>query len=168
MLNSLKLVHLKRERPHLQTIPYYPEQLAVNNTNLAYLDRYFKNTEEKGGARKGETFNYEAKTFGPAGRTATNQRFSYIKYGEVLNSAGDKASVFDRNMKDIFDIQDEITMEIVDKLRIKIFGTEKEMVAKRYTDNPEAYNLLLKARYFWGKRTREGFEKGISFRCHHT
>jgi len=70
---------------------------------------------------------------------------------------------FDREMKDIFDIQDEITLEIVDKLRIKIFGPEKEMVAKRYTDNPEAYNLLLKARYFWDKRTRDGFEKGIRF-----
>ncbi len=70
---------------------------------------------------------------------------------------------FDREMKDIFDIQDEITLEIVDKLRIKIFGSEKEMVAKRYTDIPEAYNLLLKARYFWGKRTRAGFEKGIRF-----
>lgn len=70
---------------------------------------------------------------------------------------------FDRKLKDIFDIQDEITLEIVDKLKISLLGVEKEQVAKRYTENPEAYTLLLKARYFWDKRTRKGLEQGIKF-----
>ena len=53
--------------------------------------------------------------------------------------------------------------EIIDIIREELLGTEKAQVSKRYTDKPEAYNLLLKARYFWGKRTREGLEKGVSF-----
>ncbi len=70
---------------------------------------------------------------------------------------------FDRELKDIFDIQDEITLEIVDKLKINLLGVEKEQVAKRYTEDPEAYTLLMKARYFWDRRTRIGLEKGIKY-----
>ena len=68
---------------------------------------------------------------------------------------------FDRAMKDVFDIQDEVTLEIVDKLKIELLGKEKEQVIKRYTDNLEAHNLLLKGWYFWGKRTKEGVKKGL-------
>jgi serine/threonine protein kinase len=68
---------------------------------------------------------------------------------------------FDRAMKDVFDIQDEVTLEIVDKLKIELLGKEKERVVKRYTENLEAHNLLLKGRYFWAKRTKEGLGKGM-------
>jgi serine/threonine-protein kinase len=68
---------------------------------------------------------------------------------------------FDREMKDVFNIQDEVTLEIVDKLKIELLGKEREQVVKRYTDNLEAYNLLLKSRYFWAKRTKEGLKKGM-------
>jgi serine/threonine protein kinase/Flp pilus assembly protein TadD len=68
---------------------------------------------------------------------------------------------FDREMKDVFNIQDEVTLEIVDKLKIKLLRGEREQVVKRYTDNIEAHNLLLKGWYFWGKRTKEGVKKGL-------
>jgi TolB-like protein/lipoprotein NlpI len=68
---------------------------------------------------------------------------------------------FDREMKDVFDIQDEVTLEIVDKLKIELLGKEREQVLKRYTDNLEAHNLLLKGWYFWAKRTKEGMKKGL-------
>ncbi|MCX6567495.1 MAG: tetratricopeptide repeat protein [Candidatus Aminicenantes bacterium] len=68
---------------------------------------------------------------------------------------------FDREMKDIFNIQDEVTLEIVDKLKIELLGKEREQVVKRYTDNLEAHNLLLKGWYFWGKRTKEGVKRGL-------
>ena len=53
---------------------------------------------------------------------------------------------YDLVMDDVFAIQDEITLAIVDKLRIKLLGTEKEAILKRYTENLEAYNLYLKGR----------------------
>jgi adenylate cyclase len=68
---------------------------------------------------------------------------------------------FDREMKDVFNIQDEVTLEIVDKLKIELLGKERELVLKRYTDNLEAHNLLLKSWYFWAKRTKEGVKRSL-------
>ena len=54
---------------------------------------------------------------------------------------------YDREMKDIFDIQDEITLAVVDALKIKLFGAERSAVVKRHTENTEAYRAYLKGRY---------------------
>lgn len=68
---------------------------------------------------------------------------------------------YDREMKDIFEVQDEITLAVVDALKLKLFGGEKEAVLKRYTTNAEAYQLYLRGRFFFYKRTPEGFAKAI-------
>ena len=70
---------------------------------------------------------------------------------------------YDRVMEDIFEIQDEISQAIVEKLKVKLVGREKELLAKRYTDNLRAYNLCLRGRYYWYRRTVEAFRKAISF-----
>lgn len=70
---------------------------------------------------------------------------------------------YDRNKEDIFAIQDEISLAIVSKLKVKLLGGEKENLVRRYTDNIEAYNLYLKGRYFWSKRTEKGLKKGIEY-----
>ena len=70
---------------------------------------------------------------------------------------------FDREMNDVFAIQDEITQAIVDKLKIRFLGEEKNRLAKRMTVDLEAYDLYLKGRYFWGKMTEEALEKAINF-----
>jgi serine/threonine-protein kinase len=70
---------------------------------------------------------------------------------------------YDREMQDIFDVQDEITFAIVDALRVKLLGDEKSAVLKRGTKNPEAYQLYLKGRFYWNKMTEEGSKKGIEF-----
>ena len=70
---------------------------------------------------------------------------------------------YDREMKDIFDIQDEVTLTIVDKLKIELLKEEKERLLKRYTGNSEVHNIYLKGRYFWNKRTGEGLKKAIEF-----
>ncbi len=68
---------------------------------------------------------------------------------------------YERNLEDIFAIQDEITLAIVDRLKVKLLGEEKAALLKRHTDNPEAYNLYLKGRYFWNKRTADGLKRGL-------
>jgi len=70
---------------------------------------------------------------------------------------------YDCEMKDIFAIQDEISLTIVDKLKVKLLREDKEKLVKRSTEDVEAYNLYLKGRYFWGKRTKEGFRKAMEF-----
>jgi serine/threonine protein kinase/Flp pilus assembly protein TadD len=70
---------------------------------------------------------------------------------------------YNRQMTDIFAIQEEIAREISEKLRFKLTGEEQQQLAKRHTDNPEAYRLYLKGRYNWNKRTPEGFKLGIEY-----
>jgi serine/threonine protein kinase/Flp pilus assembly protein TadD len=71
------------------------------------------------------------------------------------------AEKYDCEMEDIFAIQDEISLTIVDKLKVKLLSEEKAKLIKRHTDDVEAYNLYLEGRYFWNKRTREGFRRAI-------
>ncbi len=63
------------------------------------------------------------------------------------------AERFDRNMEDIFAVQDEISMAVVDKLKIKLLEGEEEKLTKRHTQNKEAYRLYLKGRYHWNRRS---------------
>jgi tetratricopeptide (TPR) repeat protein len=70
---------------------------------------------------------------------------------------------YDRRMKDIFDIQDEITLAIVDSLKIKLIGSEKKAIVKHYTDNPELYRLYLLGLHHWNKLTPEDFVKSEEY-----
>ena len=65
---------------------------------------------------------------------------------------------FDREMTDVFAIQDEISQAIVEKLRVRLTGDRP--LVKRHTDNLAAYDLCLKARYHIYKLTQEGREVG--------
>jgi TolB-like protein/Tfp pilus assembly protein PilF len=68
---------------------------------------------------------------------------------------------YDRDLEDIFAIQDEISLAIVEKLRGKLLKEEKSKLVRRYTDNEEAYNLYLKGRYYWNRRHEGGIQKAI-------
>ena len=66
-------------------------------------------------------------------------------------------------MKDIFDIQDEISLTIVDQLKIKLLKDEKEKILKRATEDPEAYELYLKGLHFWRRRYERGLQKSLQY-----
>jgi serine/threonine protein kinase/tetratricopeptide (TPR) repeat protein len=70
---------------------------------------------------------------------------------------------YSRKPGDIFVIQDEISNEISEKLRLRLTRSEKKRLARRHTDNAEAYQLYLKGRYHWNRWTHEGFNKGIEY-----
>ena len=65
--------------------------------------------------------------------------------------------------EDIFTIQDEISLAVVDKLKVKLLGAEKAKLVKRHTKDLEAYDLYLKGRFFWNKRTKEGYRKSLEY-----
>ena len=67
----------------------------------------------------------------------------------------------DEQCSTIFELQDAIASRIASALGIELTGDEQKRLAKRYTDNAEAYQLYLKGRYFWNKRTEDGFNRGI-------
>jgi serine/threonine protein kinase/tetratricopeptide (TPR) repeat protein len=70
---------------------------------------------------------------------------------------------FDKTMDDVFAIQDDIAMAIVDRLSIRLRKGEKERVTKRHTHNQKAYNLYLKGRYFWNRRYKGDMIKAVRF-----
>ena len=68
---------------------------------------------------------------------------------------------YDRKPGDIFVVQDEISNEISEKLRLQLTRAEKKQLTKRHTRNVEAYQLYLKGRHHWNRWTEEGFYKAI-------
>ena len=70
---------------------------------------------------------------------------------------------YDRDMKDVFAVQDDISLAILDKLKVKLFGDQKSMIVRRHTINTEAYNLYLKGTYFWQMLTAEGYRKASEY-----
>jgi len=70
---------------------------------------------------------------------------------------------YDRQLVDVFEIQDEIAGTIVSTLRATMFTELSEHVPRRYTENINAYGLYLKGRYAWNKRTHEGVAEAIGY-----
>lgn len=68
---------------------------------------------------------------------------------------------YDRDMEDIFAVQDEITLAVVDALKVKLLGEERRAVLKKRPNSAEAYQHYLRGRHFFYKRTPEGFLKAI-------
>ena len=65
-------------------------------------------------------------------------------------------------MSDLLATQHDIATEITKKLQLKLSGDEKGLT-KRYTDNNDAYQLYLKGRYHYAKRTKDDILKGIEY-----
>ena len=64
---------------------------------------------------------------------------------------------------DLIAIQEQISLEISQKLRVKLGGEEKQLMARGSTQDTEAYQLYLQGRYQWNKRTWDGLEQSIDY-----
>ena len=71
---------------------------------------------------------------------------------------------WDRELEDIFDIQDEISLAILNEIKVKLLGSENQTLFKRFTNNPAAYELYMQGRFHHYKfsGTKE-FYKAIDF-----
>jgi DNA-binding SARP family transcriptional activator len=63
----------------------------------------------------------------------------------------------------ILAVQEDISREIAEKLRLQMTADERRRIVKRYTADPEAYRLYLKGRFHWNKRTADGLSRGIEY-----
>ena len=70
---------------------------------------------------------------------------------------------YDCNTTDILELQDEISTEIANKLLLKLTRQEQRALAKRYTDDGEAYQLYLRGRYYSDRWTQEVVDRGIPY-----
>ena len=73
------------------------------------------------------------------------------------------SETYERPLKDIFAIEDEISSAIVGALRIKLTGPAGRSLVTRYTENIQAYHLYFKGRFYWNKRTEEDFYKALGY-----
>jgi adenylate cyclase len=71
------------------------------------------------------------------------------------------SETYDRQVADVFEVQDEISHAIVDALELRLSGETPSALMRSGTSNVEAYELYLKGRFFWNTRTPESLQKGI-------
>jgi len=68
---------------------------------------------------------------------------------------------YDRQLSQLLSTQREIAGEIAQKLRLQLSGADQGLANKHYTESNEAYQSYLKGRFYWNKRTRDGYNKAI-------
>ncbi len=69
---------------------------------------------------------------------------------------------YKRPLADIFIVQEEMAEEIARSLRLQLSGKQREELRRRETHDTEAYQAYLKGRYYWNKRTAEGFKLALT------
>ena len=85
---------------------------------------------------------------------------------QLINALTDAhlwAEIYDRKLTDIFSVESDIAKTIADTLQAKLTGSEKTAIAKKPTENPEAYELYLKGRFFWNKRTGNDLKTAAAY-----
>jgi serine/threonine-protein kinase len=70
---------------------------------------------------------------------------------------------FDRELDDVFAIQDEIARTMVSTLKRELLADTGPVAPPRYTQNERAYHLYLRGRYHWNRRNREGVAEAIRY-----
>ena len=91
---------------------------------------------------------------------------------QLINALNDShlwAETYDRKLIDVFQVESDLAQKIASSLEAKLTGAEQRAIAARPTENTEAYQLYLKGRFFWNKRTGadlhtagEFFERAIA------
>ncbi len=108
----------------------------------------------------GQKLNVETVLEGSVRKSGNQLRIT----GQLVNVADGYhiwSERYDREMEDVFAIQDEISLAIVEKLKVKLMGAEKARPVKRHTEDLDVYNLYLKGQYFSNKRTARALNRAI-------
>jgi TolB-like protein/Tfp pilus assembly protein PilF len=96
----------------------------------------------------------------------TRRGDSFVVGVELIDVSKDSqlwGDQYSQKLSDILGIQEQISKAIADHLKIELTGAEQQQLAKRGTENAEAYHLYLRGRYFWNKRTPEGVKQGLAY-----
>ena len=85
-------------------------------------------------------------------------RLLRVADGELL--WGDE---FDEKFTDMFSVEDSISQKVANALTINLSGEEQRQLLRPFTENNDAYQLYMKGRFFWNKRTVDGVKKSIDY-----
>jgi serine/threonine protein kinase/tetratricopeptide (TPR) repeat protein len=95
------------------------------------------------------------------------QRGDLVQVSADLTNVRDNTEIwgeqYERKASDVLALQQQIASDVAGKLRSTLSGAEKQQATKQGTQNPEAYQLYVKARYYWNKRTNGDIKAAISY-----
>jgi tetratricopeptide (TPR) repeat protein len=91
-----------------------------------------------------------------------NELTLHIELVDVSSETALWSADYNRSMTDLVSLQSEIARDVSNKMR-KLSGEDEQKLEKNYTRNAEAYQLYLKGRFYWNKRTAESYQKAIDY-----
>ena len=112
--------------------------------------------------RVGEALNVKTVLTGSV-RTAGKRLRVGAQLSDVMNGYQIWSKQYDREMEDVFTVQDEIASDIVEALQAQLGAASMTPRLKRYTENLEAYHFYLQGRYHWFARTKGGLERALHY-----
>ena len=87
----------------------------------------------------------------------------YLSLVDARTGASLWGEQYDRKMQDIAVLQKDIASDVSRKLRARLSNAEAKQLTRNYTDNSESYQLYLKGRFLWNKRTPESIRKATEY-----
>ena len=96
-------------------------------------------------------------------RKAANDLRITVKLIDVRRDEHVWSQDYERKIENIFAVQKEIARRVVDSLQVELLPGDKRNIEKQGTRNVEAYELYLKGRFLWNKRSKEGMTEAIEF-----
>jgi len=145
------------------------EALISNLTQLGALQRVISSTSvmQYKGARKplpviARELNVDAIIEGSIMRSGQRVRIT----AQLIEAKTDRniwSKSYERDLSDILVVQNEMARAIAKEIKIVVTPTEKALLARSRPANPEAYQMYLKGRHFWKKRTEEDIKKAIEY-----
>ncbi|MCA1642365.1 MAG: tetratricopeptide repeat protein [Acidobacteria bacterium] len=127
---------------------------------------------------RSSVFRYKGKEVDPQ-RVASDLSVQAVLSGRVVQRGGDLTlylslvdgrngnqlwgEQYNRKLTDLVSLQGEIAHDVSQKLRARLTGADEQKLAKNYTENNEAYQLYLKGRFYWNKRSPEGLRKASEY-----
>jgi serine/threonine protein kinase/tetratricopeptide (TPR) repeat protein len=179
-------IYFYSSRPRIDSVAVLPFINDSNDANAEYLSdgitesiiRSLSQLPELKVMSRSAVFRFKDKNLDPQ-EVGRNLRVGAVLVGrlvkqadrliiktELINVADGSqlwGAEYNNSVADIFSVQDEISRKISENLQLRLTGQDQARLAKRYTNNAEAYELYLKGRYFWNKRNEEGLRNGIKY-----
>jgi serine/threonine protein kinase/tetratricopeptide (TPR) repeat protein len=173
-------------RPTIRSIAVLPFVNRSNNQNLEYLsdgitDSTINDLSQVNELRviaRPTVFTYKGKAIDPqkVGRdlnvdgivtgSITENSGNIVVQADLINVA-EGAQIwggqFSGGASDILRLQNEVSKQVSENLRLRLTGKERQQISKQYTENSDAYRFYLKGRFFWNKISVEGAEKSIQY-----
>jgi serine/threonine protein kinase len=170
----------------IESIAMLPFQNASGNADVEYLSDGMTESLINSLSQlpflavkaRSSVFRYKGKEVDPQ-KVASELSVQAILNGRVVQRGDDLAlylslvdartgnqlwgEQYNRKLTDLVFLQQEISRDVSEKLRLKLTGEEQRRVAKRYTDSSEAYELYLKGRYFSSNPTEINLKKSIEY-----